>query len=251
MIRAGSLAAAILLAAAPLMPALADPPQAALTVPQKAEIDQMIHDYLMNHPDVLAQAIAHAEDDAKATDAAAQSKLIAAHKEDLERDPASPVLGDPNGDVTLVEFFDYRCPYCRASAPSVRALLKSDPRLRLVLKEFPILGADSVYASRVALVAQRHGKYQAFFDAMWAAKDKPGQDAVLRIAKSVGLDPDSVKKEMESPEIDQMLKRNFDLAQTLKFDGTPTFVIGTTAFPGATSIDDLRARIAAIRKGDG
>ncbi|HLY55483.1 MAG TPA: DsbA family protein [Stellaceae bacterium] len=228
------------------MPALAaDPP---LTPEQSTAVEKIVHDYLLSHPEVLTEAITHAEEDAKAKDAAATVKAIAAHKEELERDPSTPVLGNPDGDVTLVEFFDYRCPYCKATAPALLQLLQEDPKVRLVLKDIPILGADSVYASRVGLVAARHGKAKEFWQAMFALKDKATPDSTLKIAKSIGLDPAVVKKEMESPEIDAIIKRNTDLAVALGIDATPTFVIGTTSLPGAITLDDLRAQVAAARK---
>jgi len=245
--RAALIAFACLIAAGAAQ-AAGDPPPP-LTAAQAAAVDQQIHDYLLNHPDVLVQAISHAEDDAKEKENVATAQAAIAHREELERDPTSPVFGDPAGDVTVVEFFDYRCPYCKATAPIIDALLKAEPHIRLVLKDIPILGKDSVYASRVALVAQYHGKLRQYWDAVFALKDKATPDSVLKVASSIGLDPALVKKEMEAADIDSVLKRNLDLAKTLGVDGTPTFIIGTAVFPGAVSLDDLRHQIAVVRKG--
>jgi protein-disulfide isomerase len=238
--------ACLVACAVPAFAADAPPP---LTPAQSEAVEKLVHDYLLNHPEVLTEAISHAEDAAKAQDAASIATVIAAHKEEIERDPTSPVLGDPNGDVTVVEFFDYRCPYCKASAPVLQQLLKAEPKIRLVFKDIPILGPDSTYASRVSLVAAKHGLFKEYWEAIFAQKDRATAESTLKIAKSIGLDPAVVKKEMESPEIDAVLKHNLDLAQTLKIDGTPSFVVGTTLSPGAVTLDDLRAQIAAVRKG--
>ena len=243
------LAAAAFAVGLVVMPAArADAPKPPLTPEQSAAVEQMIHDYLMNHPEVLTQAISHAEDDAKAKDQVAATKLVQAHRDELEHDPGAPIFGDPAGDVTVVEFFDYRCPYCKATAPAVEQLLANDPKIRWVLKDYPILGPDSVYAAQVAAVAQRHGKLREFWKAMFAMKDKATPDSTLKVAKSVGLDPTLVKQEMADPEIDAWIKRNEDLARLLSIDGTPTFIIGTTIFPGAVEPDELAAAIAAARK---
>lgn len=224
---------------------------AALTPEQQKAIDQMIHDYLMNNPKVLAEALQHAEEVAKQADADAAKAQIAAHRDELEHDPTSPVLGDPQGDVTVVEFFDYRCPYCKSSAPAVQALLDKDHRVRLVLKEYPILGPDSVAAARISLVAWRHGKYAEYHKALFALKEKATADSAMAVAKSIGLDPAMVKKEMESPEIDQVIKHNYELAKTLGVDGTPAFIVGTTDTESALDLDHLEQLVAAARKGQG
>jgi protein-disulfide isomerase len=219
----------------------------ALPPEQAAAIERLIHDYLLNNPKVLIEAFQHAEATIKAEEAAATKAQISEQKDELENDPTSPVLGNPQGDVTIVEFFDYRCPYCKSSAPIVAQLLDEDKKLRLVLKEFPILGKESVFASRVAVVAQKHGKYAEFHKAMFALKTPVTEDATLGVAKSVGLDPAQVKKEMESSEIDAVLKHNYELARMIGADGTPAFVIGDTMTAGALSGEELRTRIAALR----
>jgi len=223
-----------------------DPPPA-LTPEQAGAVNQLIHDYLMNNPKVLSEAIDHAEATAKAEAHQAAKAELVNRREELENDPTSPVLGNPKGDVTLVEFFDYRCPYCKATAPIVADLLDQDKKLRLVLKDFPILGKESVFASRVALVAQKHGKYAAFYKAMFALKTPIDEESTLDVAKSLGLDPAEVRKEMESTEIDAVLKHNIDLAEAIGADGTPSFVIGDYLSPGAMTLDAIKSQIAALR----
>jgi protein-disulfide isomerase len=221
----------------------------ALTPAQTDQVNKLIHDYFMNNPKALIDAIEHAEASAKQDEESQSKALIQSHREELEQDPTSPVLGNANGDVTIVEFFDYRCPYCKATAPTLQTLIGQDPKLRVVMKEFPILGKESVFASRVALVARKHGKYAEFHEAMFALKTKVDDAATLDVAKSVGLDPAMVKKEAESADIDAILKHNYDLAKSLNVGGTPAFVIGDTLLPGAVELKDFQDAVAAARKG--
>lgn len=245
------LAVAALSLALAALPAFADPAPAqstpSLTPEQTEAVNKLIHDYLLNNPKVLAEAIEHADDAAKAEADAASKAALTDRREELEHDPTSPVLGNPNGDVTVVEFFDYRCPYCKASAPIIADLLAQDKKVRLVLKDFPILGKESVFASRVALVAQKHGKYAEFHKAMFALKTPVDDNATLEVAKSVGLDPAQVKKEMEASDIDATLKHNYELAKAIGAEGTPAFVIGDTKSPGALTLDGFKTQIAAAR----
>jgi len=168
--------------------------------------------------------------------------------QDLLNDPASPVLGAQTGDVTMVEFFDYRCPYCKQMAPELPKLIAADPGLRIVMKEFPILGPASVIAARVALVAAAHGKYPAFHAAMFAFSGVIEEAAVLEVAQSVGLDPATVHNEMNGPGIEAELRRNHALAEIMGIGGTPTFIIGGTVLPGAVPVDNLKRLIGDQRK---
>jgi protein-disulfide isomerase len=236
--------AAVSLMLAALPAAAAEP---ALTPEQADAVNKLIHDYLMSNPKVLTEALDHADAAAKADAEKASKTALVDRREELEKDPTSPVLGNPNGDVTIVEFFDYRCPYCKASAPVIADLLAQDKKVRLVLKDFPLLGKESVYASRVALVAQNHGKYAEFHKAMFALKTPVNDAATLDVAKSIGLDPAVVKKEVEAPDIDAILRHNFDLGKAIGAEGTPAFVIGDAVSPGAMTLEDFKTQIAAAR----
>ena len=218
------------------------------TTPRQ-QIESIIHDYLMQHPDVLIAALREAEDKLHHEDEAKASQAVIQHRREVFNDPATPVAGNPQGDVAVVEFFDYRCPYCKVTAPTLQTLITQDPKVRVVMKEFPILGKESVFASRVALVAQKHGKYAEFHQAMFALKTKVDDAQTLEVAKSIGLDPAQVKKEAEASDIDAILKHNYELAKTLDVSGTPAFVIGDTLLPGAVELKDFQAAIAAARKG--
>ncbi len=168
--------------------------------------------------------------------------------EDLLNDPASPVLGNRAGDITMVEFFDYRCPYCKAMAPKLKALLEKDAGLRLVMKESPILSPQSIFAAKVALVAQRHGVYDAFHAAMYALNGPFDDQTVLLVAQSVGLSPATVRQEITDESVLAELRRNLALGEIIGVKGTPAFIIGTGVVPGAVSIDTLGNLLAAARK---
>jgi len=252
--RAGVLAtflAALVVAAAAFAPrgAIADastPPDA---MPKdRTALDQAIHDYLMNHPDVVLDTLRAAQEQADAKAAEQSRRTIITKRKELLDDPDDLVEGNPKGDVTIVEFFDYRCPYCKEVEPSLDALLKEDGKLRIVYKEFPILGEASVYATHVALAAKRQGKYAEFHRAMMATKGDIRDDTVLKVAASIGLDVAEVKADMNSPATDKLIDKNYALADALDIQGTPAIIIGDTLIPGATDLDSLRKDIAALRK---
>ncbi len=174
-----------------------------VTPGQKTAIEQIIHDYILEHPELVIQALQSAESKAKTVaEERVRATLVEKRKELLD-DPTSPIAGNPSGDVTIVEFFDYRCPYCKQVEPSLEALLREDRQIRIVYKE---------------------------------------------IAASAGLDVDRVKADMKSPEIDDIIRRNFELAQALDIRGTPAFIIGGEMVPGAIDIATMKQKIAAARK---
>lgn len=224
--------------------ALADP--AAAT--SKSVLDQAIHDYILSHPDVVMDALKEAQQHEDDQSAAQSRRVIATKQKELIAAPEDLVQGNPKGDVTLVEFFDYRCPYCKEIEPELDALLKEDGQLRIVYKEFPVLGEASVYATRVALAAKKQGKYAEFHRAMMATKGDISDETVLKVASSVGLDLDRLKADMSAPEIQQLIDKNYALADALQIQGTPALIIGTQMIPGAIDIDALRQDIAAARK---
>jgi len=223
----------------------------ALTPAQKEAVDRMIHDYLLAHPEVIVESIRAAQATAKLKREESAKQSITERRAELLSDASAPVAGNPQGDVTIVEFFDYRCPYCKQVEPHLEALLKEDPKLRIVYKEFPVLGPESVYASRMALAARKQGKYAQFHDAMMAAKGKITEDTVLDVARSVGIDVARAKTDMTAPDIQEMIKRNYALADALDIQGTPAFIVGDTLVPGATDLDNLRRLIAEARKTSG
>jgi protein-disulfide isomerase len=220
----------------------------AVTPAQRESVERIIHDYILKHPEVVIEALQSAEDHDRANAEERSRQAVASRRQELQGDTSSPIAGNPKGDVTIVEFFDYRCPYCKQVEPAITALLREDGRIRLVYKEFPVLGPDSVYASRAALAARKQGKYAKFHDAMMAAKGTLDTAVVLQLAAGAGLDVDKLKTDMGAPEVEASIKQNFALAQSLEIRGTP-FVIGDEMVPGAIDIATLRQKIAAARKG--
>lgn len=225
-------------------PATAQPP-----APGKAEIERIVRDYLHEHPEIVIEAVQAYKKKRDAAERLAIAAALKEHRQEIERDANSPVGGNPAGDVTLVEFFDYRCGVCKHVQPMIVKLIKSDGRIRQVYKEWPILGPTSVYAARAALASRAQGKYLAFHDAMMAAQSNLTPQLVMTIAKQVGLDTDRLSRDMKDSRIEAMLDRNFKLADALKINGTPSFVIGKELVRGARDLDTLRKLVADARGG--
>jgi protein-disulfide isomerase len=211
-------------------------------------LEQAIHDYIIGHPEVIAEALQKYQEQQEASKQQAQAQALKDLQAKLVSDPASPVLGNPNGDVTVVEFLDYRCPYCKTMHKSIADMIASDGNVRVVIKEFPILGDDSLYAARAALAAGKQGKYAEMHTALMTFKGKAGPKDVEEVAQSIGLDTEKLKQDMAAPEVDQELQQNYNLAEALGINGTPAFVIGDTLIPGAIKLDDLKAQIAKARE---
>lgn len=243
------LAVALCLAAILVLPPRAGAADGDFTPAQRQAIEHIVHDYLVNHPEALLEALQAAEDKIKSDAHDKAQSALAQHKAEIFEDPNTPVGGNPQGSVSLVEFFDYRCPYCKQVEPSLESLADSNKDLRFVYKEFPILGPASTTAARVALASRKQGKYAAFHRAMMATKGNIDDAAVFKVAESVGLNLKRLRRDMKDPEIDRQLKANAELAQALDITGTPGFVIGNTIVPGAISFDDLKKLIESARNG--
>jgi protein-disulfide isomerase len=220
----------------------------AVTPAQKGAFEQIIHDYILQHPEVVIEALQSAEEKMKAQGEERARAAVVERRDELLNDTTAPVAGNPKGDVTIVEFFDYRCPYCKQVEPALEALLKEDRQLRIVYKELPILGKDSVYATRAALAARKQARYDKFHTAMMAAKGQIDEKSILQVATASGLDIERLKSDMTASEIDDIIKRNYDLAQALDIHGTPAFIIGGELVPGAIDIATMKQKIAAARK---
>jgi len=204
---------------------------------QKAQIEEVIHQYLIQKPEVILEAMQVLQrkqyDEAQQTVKQTQ-KSASQFAQPLFHQANDPVAGNPNGKVTVVEFFDYQCPHCVDMAPVISAVVKSNPDLRIVFKELPIRGPMSEFASRAALAANKQGKYIEFNHAVLTANQPLTQDSIILIAKNVGLNVDQLKKDMSDKSIDKQLADNQNLARQLKLFGTPAFFIGKTAAANAT-----------------
>jgi protein-disulfide isomerase len=249
------LAALVILTFAAALPAAAQQaPAAPMTSAPAAPIDEFgakVRAFLLAHPEVLAEAVQELQRRHDAAQAEAAKAAIAAHRNEIFRDPASPVAGNPVGDVTLVEFFDYNCPYCRKVAPDIWALPGADPGLRLVFKEFAILGPTSEFAARVALAAQRQGRYLPVHQALMRAEQPLTEDKVFQAAAGAGADVARLKRDMADPSVDAELARTRALADALGIAGTPGFVVGDVLIPGAVERAALEAAIAEARGSKG
>jgi protein-disulfide isomerase len=219
-----------------------------MTPEQRRAIEAIIHDYLMQNPDVLIEALREAEAKANIDAEAKAAQVLHDRRREIFDDPATPVGGNPQGDVAIVEFFDYRCPYCKQVQPAIQKLLDQDQKLRFVYKELPVLGPQSDMAAHAALAARLQGKYEPFHTLMMAAKGQISDEVVYRIAGSIGLDVDRLKRDMTDPEIDQALNANKSLANALDIRGTPGFIIGDRIIPGAVDLDALKNMVADARK---
>jgi protein-disulfide isomerase len=197
----------------------------AADVPQD-EFEQRVRNYLLAHPEVIAETLNRLQAKQDEQDAAAAKSLLKARIADVFQDPDSPVGGNPNGNVTVVEFFDYNCPYCRAMAPLMEKAEAADPQLRIVYKEFPILSAGSVFAAKAALAANKQGKYLAFHRALYQVRGQIDETKLLEVAGTVGLDIARMKADMQDAAVEHMLDKNNKLAQALHITGTPGFVAG-------------------------
>jgi len=220
-----------------------------LTPEQRKAIEDIIHDYLTKNPDVMLDVLQAAQDKLKSDSRDKAAVALVEHKRELLEDPETPVGGNPKGDVSLIEFFDYRCPYCKQVVPALEALLAKDKQLRFVYKEFPVLGPDSVHAARAALAAGKQGKYEPMHRALMAIKGQLDEAAIMKVAASVGLDVERLKTDMAAPETDRALKANVKLAEALDIHGTPGFVIGDEIVPGAVGLDELKRLIETARRG--
>lgn len=206
------------------------PVQAAeMNATQKKQVQDVVRDYLAQNPDVVIQAIQvyqqkQMEQAKKSIEKTQESSPQYAQA--LFHDAKDPVAGNPNGKITVVEFFDYQCQHCVEMTPVIDGLLKSNPQVKVIFKEFPIRGPLSELASRAALAAKEQGKYVEFHKALMESKQEPlTEDVIYTLAKSVGLDVDKLKAAMKSDAIDQQLKANYKLAQQLRLLGTPAFFI--------------------------
>lgn len=214
---------------------------------EEEAIRQLVRDYLLAHPEVVIEAAQAYRAQQEELQEQQVRETLSSSREALDRDPDSPVIGNPDGDVVVVEFFDYRCPYCVRVAPSLRETVADDGNIRMVMKELPILGPDSVTASRMALAAVKQDGYEELHFAFMMAPGKLDERKAFKIAENLGFDTEQLRRDMQAPEIDEILERNLALAQALQINGTPGFVIGDQVVRGALDMDTLRHLVEATR----
>lgn len=211
-------------------------------------IKALIAETLRDNPELILEALQALEARQAEAEAAAAAAVLTNERALLERDPNAPVLGNPDGDVTVVEFFDYNCPYCKRAMPEIDALLAQDGQIRLVLREWPILSEGSALAARAALAARKQGKYPEMHDALMNMRGKLEADTVMRIAGEVGLDLEKLKADMQSPEVEEHIATSMRLADALGFNGTPAFIVGDQLIPGFVEKAQLAEAVASARQ---
>jgi protein-disulfide isomerase len=240
--------ARVLLAALLLGPAAAPAMAQGFTPEQRTEIVEVVRAALKTDPSILRDAIASLQEEESRVQQAAARTAIGSLDEALTRAPGDPADGNPKGDVSVVEFFDVRCPYCRRMLPVMAELLRRDHNLRVVYKDIPILGPASLLGAKALLAAQLQGGYLALKDAVMSGPADITQETLRAAAAKTGLDWDRLQKDMAAPSVQQRIDTNLGLARKLDIQGTPAYVIGDRLLPGAISLADLQEAVAEARK---
>jgi len=210
---------------------------------------ELLRTYLLKHPEIIEEAMQALRERQAAEGTAKTAQAVREHRDELLADPMSPVVGNPDGKVTVVEFFDYNCPYCRAAGPMVTELLQSNADVRFVYKEFPTLAPSSRFAARAALAARRQNPelYTVFHDRLMRATDRLAEDGIVEIAREAGVDVDRMRADMEDPAIDKSIDGNIELARAIGVTGSPTFIIGDAMLVGVKPLQQMESAIADAR----
>ena len=222
--------------------------QDAMSAEEKQAINTLIETYIMENPEVILKSIEGMRERAQLREEEEAKKNIIALKDEIMYNPADPIAGNPDGDLTVVEFFDYRCGYCKQFFTELSALIEEDENLRVVFKELPILGPASELAAKAALAATEQGLYLEFHSAMMNAKGSFTERRVFAIAEEVGLDIPRLRKDMESSTVQTVLDDAKNLADQLSVSGTPAIIVGSNLVRGAISKDRLKAMVTAARQ---
>jgi protein-disulfide isomerase len=243
----------LLIASAAAILAFVSPaPAQSFSDTQRSDIEKIVREYIIAHPEVLQEAMAELEKRQQTAELERARTAVAGNAELLFNSPRHVVIGNPQGDVTLVEFFDYNCGYCKRALIDLVELIKADPKLRVVLKEFPVLGQPSVEAAQVAVAVRMQDKtgkkYLDFHQKLLSGRGQVDKAKAMSAAKEVGLDMMRLEKDMTSDEIRTSLEESFRLAEALGLNGTPSYVIGKDVVIGAVGAAALKEKVAAARK---
>jgi protein-disulfide isomerase len=220
---------------------------------QRGEIEKIVKDYLLSHPEVLEEMSAELSKRQAAAEAEKHQTAVKANADMIFNSPRGVIVGNRNGDVNFVEFFDYNCGYCKHAMADMLNLMKSDPKLRVVLKEFPVLGPSSVEAAQVAIAVRMQDpsgkKYLDFHQKLLSSRGQADKARALAAAKESGLDMAKLEKDMVSQEVKATLQENFKLAEAMGLNGTPSYVIGNQVVVGAVGMEGLAKKISEARCG--
>ncbi len=213
---------------------------------EERRIRELALEAILERPEILREAIAILQQrDQQSRISAAQSTLES-RRDEIDNDPNAPVLGNPEGDVTIVEFFDYNCPYCKRAAEMIEPLLEEDDGIRLVYREWPILGDGSVFAARAALAARRQDKYEEMHRALMS-QSRVSEESTLKAAQELRLDVDQLQEDMKAPEVEDHINASMELARTLGISGTPTVPVGDRVIPGLVPLQQLQEFVKEAR----
>src|SRR6266851_3302368 len=244
----------LLIAVAATVLAIAAPPARAQSFSdtQRSDIERVVKDYLVAHPELLQEVIDALEKRQSDADATKHREGVKQHSQALFHSPRQVTIGNRQGDVTLVEFFDYNCGYCKRALSDMLNLMKEDPKLRVVLKEFPVLGPGSVEAAQVAVAVRMQDptgkKYLEFHQKLLGGRGPADRAHALAVAKEIGLDMARIEKDMTGEEAKATLEENMRLAEALGLNGTPSYVIGTEVVVGAVGLAALREKVGTARQ---
>lgn len=223
------------------------------SAPQRAEIESIVKKYLIEHPEVLHEVMLELEKRQAVAEAEKAKAAVASNASALYNSTRQVVIGNPQGDVTLVEFFDYNCGYCKRALSDLLDLMKGDAHLKVVLKEFPVLGEGSVEAARVAVAVRMQDKsgkkYLDFHQKLLGVRGQADKARALAVAKEIGMDMARIEKDLASEEIQATLQENFKLAEALGLNGTPSYVVGSVVVVGAVGRDALKQKVSEARCG--
>jgi protein-disulfide isomerase len=220
---------------------------------QRGEIETIIRNYLIAHPEVLEEAMAELNKRQTAAEAEKHEASVAQNSDTIFNSPRGVVLGNKDGDVTFVEFFDYNCGYCKRAMTDMLDLMKSDSKLKVVLKEFPVLSQGSVEAAQVAVAVRMQDpggkKYLDFHQRLLGGRGQADKARAIAAAKEAGLDVARIEKDLASPEVRATIEENFKLAESMGMNGTPSYVIGKQVVIGAVGLEGLKEKIGVARCG--
>jgi protein-disulfide isomerase len=210
-------------------------------------VEQIVKQYILQHPEVLLESVRNYQERQQAAELQQSSEAVAAHRDELYRDAATPTSAANEAAVTIVEFFDYRCGYCKRVQNTVETIAAA-PDVRIIYKELPILGPESILAAKAALAAQKQGSYRKFHDVLMGWPGAITLESIENLSNSIGMDFERLKTDMQSPQINSLLSRNDELASSLGVQSTPTFIIGGELVSGALSLDAFQSLIDKARR---
>jgi protein-disulfide isomerase len=221
---------------------------------QRGEIERIMRDYLLSHPELLQEVLAEMEKRQSVAEAEKHREGVKEHAEIIFSSPRQITLGNPQGDVTVVEFFDYNCGYCKRALDDMTALMKGDSKIKFVLKEFPVLGEGSTQAAQVAVAVRMQDKtggkkYLEFHQKLLGGRGPADKARAVAVAKEIGLDMARLEKDMASEEVKITLQESFKIAEALGLNGTPSYVVGNDVVIGAVGLPALKERVNTARCG--